>query len=637
MTDDRRAAVRLYTFVGALIGLTIGLFTHGQLALASGPLVVAWLAVFSVLGLAVGRMLYLVQLDDEPALPGAEAESEDAPAAPFFALQSGVYSSSQLKTLRVRAQTSPLAPPELELRLLVEDQDTALRVALLEGAYPKLSPRELLERAESTVKTKAPKGASAEKMALVFYRSEGPVDADGHCAEGWSYYFVDGALGLGCLATVTPEGFTLHYRTAATYFRPALDTTWWAPSEAIATVREQMPELDGTPLWIKVLLPCDVLVYARDPVLVADVDAAARVVRNAERLTRRLEREPASVERFSLDDVFAFWRGEATGALAEVLEEDARFGAALRRLDADAMLRAANAVFAFEGPGAVLRLRREIEDANDAERERECIELLARLPSGLVAAALQQICVSLSDAEGKALAERLLRGRRGGELGTSEDALDGLDFVGSRAAMGKSLVRTLPVVSTFDPEGDVLPALEALGFTLVRTRELSGDANLLVAAQLRCDDLEAMLLSTPLPVPCHLLHIVGAGAPEMAERIRQGEIHYERADILRDARSDSPTRVHRAALYISALQMSAPDLPSHLAAVLERRGLDLHVRRAILLALSVQARGQADAVIERYASGEEGPLRDYAAELLQRRSTSAPVEISSTGRLVALP
>lgn len=636
--DERQSALRLYTVVGALIGLTIGLFTHGQLAFASGGLVAVWLGVFGVLGLAVGRMLYLVQLDDErDALADGDEAAEQEPATPFFALQSGVYSSSQLKTMRVRAQKSPLAPPELELRLLVEDHDTALRVALLEGAYPKLSAHELMERAASIAQGKAPKGSSADALSLVSYGSEGPVDTQGQCAEGWSFHFVDGTLGLGCLVTVTSEGFTLHYRTAATYFRPALPCPWRCPAEAIATVREQAPELDGLDLWIKVLLPSDVLVYTLDPFLVVDVDADARVVRNASRVAKRLRTEQDTLERYALDDVYAFWRGEETGELAALVQEEPRFGDALRRLDGDALLRAAEAVYRRDGPDAIARLRDEIWASDATERSRERLGLLARMPSGLVASVLQHACVSLADVDARAYAESLLRERRAGALGTTDDALDPLEFVGSRAAMGKTLVRTLPIVSTYDPERVVLPALTELGFSLVRTRELSGDANLLLAAQLRSDDLEAMLLSTPLPVPCHLLHLVGAGAPEMAERIRQSDIHYERADILRDARSTSPTRVHRAALYVSAMQLAAPDLPGHFSAVLDRGGLDVHVQRAILLALSVQARGFAEAVLRRYASDDESPLQTYAAELLERRASSPPVEISATGRLVAVP
>ena len=123
--DERQNALRLYTVVGALIGLTIGLFTHGQLAFASGVLVAVWLGVFGVLGLAVGRMLYLVQLDDDrDALPKVTRPLSKSPRP--RSLRSRAACTRRASSRRCGSSRVAARAPELELRLLVEDHDTAL-------------------------------------------------------------------------------------------------------------------------------------------------------------------------------------------------------------------------------------------------------------------------------------------------------------------------------------------------------------------------------------------------------------------------------------------------------------------------------------------------------------------------------
>ena len=65
--------------------------------------------------------------------------------------------------------------------------------------------------------------------------------------------------------------------------------------------------------------------------------------------------------------------------------------------------------------------------------------------------------------------------------------------------------------------------------------------------------------------------------------------------------------------------------------MLDRGGLDVHVQRAILLALSVQARGFAGGLDLR---SERRPLQTYAAELLERRASNPPLDLRDrpTGR-----
>jgi hypothetical protein len=199
-----------------------------------------------------------------------------------------------------------------------------------------------------------------------------------------------------------------------------------------------------------------------------------------------------------------------------------------------------------------------------------------------------------------------------------------LDVLEVREAMGRTASRTVALRSTYRPEDDLLVPLEAFGLQRTRTRRLSGDANLLVAAQFRTTnpEVEAVLLSTPLPVPCHVLHIVGQGGTALAERLEKSPLVYPRRQILEDARSGSLTRVHRAALYVAALRIAEESLASCFADVLARARVDDNVKRALLLALSVQPDRRVDALLAEAAADPEADatLVAFAEELRQGRA-----------------
>lgn len=642
MTPERAAQARLYAFVGGLIGMTVGLFTHAQLALSPGIVLLAWLLVFGAVGVVVGRLLLVVQGPDATTST-AETATQDAAPAPIdtppdtsprlIAVQTGSLSNSALKTTRVRALTSPMAPPALELRLLVDDFMHTVRVPLLQGVLDKLSPREIYERAHSEAIARAPRTAKDLRFRLVSVRSEGPVDADGNSPHGWTFSFVDGRLGLACDVTATARGFLVFYETRPTYLDPCEGPDWYEPATVVRVARAALAEWADADLWLRIDLPTDCWVYRTDPLVIADVDPEEGRVVNLDGVRARTSSGLGPAEAFPLSELVGYWRGEGPddeSALGRALAEE-DFADGLRRLERGALRRAAAAIFAADGPGVVEELAARAEAEPQPELRRELLHLLASVPSALVPPRLQEFAVDHCEGDEKADVEALIAERRSGALRVAEHPLDQLDVLELRAAMGRSAIRTIPLRSTYDPERDLIGPLAEHGFRLTRRRRLAGDANLLVAAQFRTTDvrLEAVLMSTPLPVPCHLLHILGDGGKDLADEVRRTDLVYPRAAVLEDARSGSLTRTHRAALYVAALRLDESDLCSHFSAVLERASVDDNVLRAVLLAISVQADRRADELLSGVAEDESaGDVAAFARELLDaRRAASGGIDL----------
>ena len=635
MSPERRAQGRLYAFVGALIGMTVGMFMHAQLGLSSGPVLLAWLVVAGSIGLVVGRLLWVAQApiaadrpSPEPPAVATPGEAAAESSQRLIALQTGATTTSTtLKTTRIRALTSPMAPPALDLRLLVDDFAHRARVPLLEGVLAKMKPREIYERAHGEAITKAPKTAKNLRFQFTGYRSEGPVNVDGTCSHGWTYLFEDGHLGLSCEVTATAEGFWLQYETRPTFVAVEAGPEWLDPGRLMQALIAGLPEWCDAPVWLRVDRPADAFAYQSDPLAIADLDVDVGGVRNAELVRVRTAAAPRQ-RAYPLDAVLGFWRGETTEAAAtlEPALEAPEFRDGLRNLAAEALAEAARAVFLQDGPSVVSRLRDIALDAPAAEQQREALELLGAMPSGLVTPALLTFQLECHAPEAKAMAEDVLARRQLGALANHTSLLAPLDVLEVREAMGRTESRTVALRSTYNPEDELLTPLEAFGLQRTRTRRLSGDANLLVAAQFRTSDVhvEAVLLSTPLPVPCHVLHIVGQGGSALADRVERSKLAYPRRSILDDARSGSLTRAHRAALYVAALRITDETLASSFGEVLGRARVDDNVKRALLLALSVQYDRRVDALLAEAASDPEADpeLAAFAVELQRGRAQS---------------
>ena len=624
---------RLYVVVGCMLGLMIGVFMHSFLLQDGSSFRLAWLLIFAAIGAVMGKLVVVIQAPSDTPAGGAvpDPDSEgvvDNATTRFFKLQSGVYDPDELRRLRVRSVTMPMSPPDSEIALQVREYDLFTRVPVLPGVLEKLTVKEVHERALRAATSRAPKVPGDLDLRLVSYHSEGPLTPDGRSPMGWTFYLVDGASGLGCRATSTDDEIALHFRTAATFASPE-DWEWVEMEDLLKWVETALPEWGDRDLRIRVHLPDDYIVYTRDPLHVADIDIHERRVLNGAELSSA---GPTldDRERFQLPQLLAWTRGEqpAEGSDLAVALEDSEFGEGLRTFEARAMERVAIGLERDHGVGLSDELVREIQGTVELAEKTELVHILARCPGGRAASALHKIGVESEDADITMLCQALHSDRQQGVIDVPEHPLDPLSFLDIRRHMGRGEFRVVPLTPSYNPEDDFFPTLERLGFHVQRRRLLSGDANLLVGAQLQSVDklTELILTSTPLPVPCHILHIVGNGAEELERTLNRTEIGYPAQQIVADVHSEHPHRVHRASLYVTALRLDQEDLVSHLIIGAQKGKRDPNLRRAVLRALSVQSAPAAKRHLEGIAGDPLSEDHEFAtiALVIPTATASAP-------------
>jgi len=580
-----------------------------------------------------------------PALetdPGGAGEREGGTAEMRFFAVSGKHSSSQLRTMKVRATTAPLSPPSLELRLMIDDYDAAARVTVMEGVLERMTPHEALERTRAEAIARAPKAARTPDLQLVAFRSEGPVVAEGRCPHGWTFYFVDGALGMSCAATTTKDEISLQYQTTSSY-HDAGAVAWVDPAVAVEIARADIPAWSTRPLYVRFNLPADILVYQRWPLVVAEIAIDQNRVMNQSALLRTLEseRDVGREESFDVQHVVAAITTPSEvpeGDLATALQEP-KFAKGLSTNHPGVLRRVAAGLMSAHGPDATAILASAIDelvraDASSVEHARALLHILARTPSGLSAVVLQRLAATSSQPEIKTLADELFTQRRRRQLQVPPDPLDNLDFQTLREAMGKRGMSPIPLISTYNVESDLLEPLAGLGLCVTRARYLSGETRLLLSAYLRARDgeTEGLLSSTPLPVPCHVLHVVGPGADRIASEAERLGIAYPIVRILADMRSQIPPKVHIASLYVSALRLDAGPMAPILKA-LERGRSDVNFKRAVLFALEHASDPDARRYLEEVSEDEE--LGEVARDVIarvegRRRGLSAPASRRET-------
>jgi hypothetical protein len=499
-----------------------------------------------------------------------------------------------------------MAPPEALVPLQIRAYDHFVRVPVIEGVLEKMQLREVAERVLSEAMPKAPSKLPREmELELVAYHSEGPLTPDGRSPLGWSFLFVDGPIGLGLLATATQRDVALHFHTVTTWPRVE-HWEWFDVAELVRIVREQVPAWADEELFLRVNLPDDVLAFARGPIRVADVCMSEGRVRNDPNACLEiLGNEPR--EAFALQSVLEWFRTGETGtdtAFARALT-DSEFAQGLRTLDPVAVARAAAAMERVSGGKVVDEIVRAIRATDEPSTRGELLALLAQVPSGLAVVALHRLALEPPDEETGAAAAELHKRWRRGDLSVARHPIDRIGFVESRRRMGRGTLTVVPLMPTYDPDRELLPVLEELGFTIRRRRLLAGDTNVLVGCTMRADDgmTELLLTSTPLPVPCHVLHIIGERAEPVADRVRRSPINYPRSTIIADVHSESPSRVHRAALYVAALRIDEAHLVPHLIAVANRTRHNEDLQRALRDALEVQSSPDALAYLEGDTSG----------------------------------
>jgi hypothetical protein len=627
---------RLYVVVGCMLGLMIGVFMHSSLLQGGGTFRLAWLLLFAATGAVMGKLLVVIQAPSETPSAGTTPESEgtngteDSATTRFFKLQSGVYDHDELRRLRVRSVTMPMSPPDSEVTLQVREYDLFCRVPVLPGVLEKLTLREVYERALSEANARAPKVPGERALELVSFHSEGPLAPDGRSPLGWTFYLVDGASGLGCRATSTDVEIALHFHTAAT-FSETEEWDWVDLEDVLTWVETDLPDWGERDLRIRVHLPDDYIVYSEDPLRVADIDIHGGGVLNSEYLAAD---HPISDdrERFRLPELLAWTRGEhlTDDSDLAVALGDPDFSDGLRTFDTQAMERAAIALERGHGVRLPDELVREIQESSELPEKTELVHILARCPGGRSASALYQVGVESEEPEITRLCQMLHNDRRLGVINVPEHPLDPVSFLDIRRRMGRGEFRVVPLRASYKPESDFFPTLEKLGFRLQRKRLLSGDANLLVGAQLQSEDnlTELILTSTPLPVPCHILHIVGDAAAEVERALNRTEIGYPPSQIVADVHSEHPPRVHRASLYVTALRLDQEDLVDHLVAGAERGRRDPNLRRAVLHALSVQSAGAACEHLEAIAADPTNEDQEFVTSVLKARAlTGSPPSV----------
>ena len=622
---------RLYVVVGSMLGLMIGVFMHSFLLEAGSSFRLAWLAVFAAIGAVMGKLVVVAQApgpteSEESSADDSGGGTDESATTRFFKLQSGVYDHDELRRLRVRSVTMPMSPPDSEVALQVRDYDLFARVPVLPGVLEKLTVEELFERVVTEACGRAPKVPGELDLKLVSYYSEGPVADDGRAPLGWSFHLVDGAAGLGCRATAAADEIVLDFYTAAT-FSEVGEWEWLEIGDLLEGVAADLPDWLA-PKRVRVHLPSEVVVYSTDPLRIAQVDAAGGSVLNRAHM---LEREAAQDdgERFDLEELLAWTRGEDPpdeSDLGAALEDDA-FGDGLRTFKPRAMERVALGLARHHGPSLAERLVDAIAASEEVPNKLELVQVLARCPGARALSALHRVGLESEIPEFTGLCQTLHDERRRGLIDVPQNPLDPLSFLDVRRHLGRGAFRVVTLLPSYNPERDFFPQLETLGFTVRRRRLLSGDANLLVGAQLQTEDqrTELILTSTPLPVPCHILHIVGDDAEGFERRLERTEISYPMSQIAADVHSDHPHRVHRASLYVAALRLDREDLVPHLIQASERGKHDPNLRRATLRALSVQSAGVARAHLEALATDPLNDDCEFVAGILEEPALTGSV------------
>lgn len=598
-------SVRLYTVIGGMVGLLAGVYLQSTLPHASPRSTLGWLVAFGLLGALIAWLLLVIQHPrvDRPTAP---EPLDEASVKPLFKLQSGVFTEQQLQTMRVRSVTMPMSPPDASIPLQVARYDKIARV-VAPGLVPLLTAEEAAAAARREAQAHAPAvvGDDTVEFSLVSYHSAGPLGPDGSCAWGWTFTFVSGRHGLACRVIATSHELALSYDTVTTYSVPR-QAEWVDAGDVLKWIEAELPGWAEVPLRLRVHLPDDYLVYAESPLRIVDVDVVRERVANADFLGRAGAEPRSPGEEFTLAEVRAWFRGELGdgSALATAAGADPGFAEELRTLAPGALARVGAALQAADGVGVTESLEVAIDGAPDIAAQTELLRVLAYLPNDLAIAALHRLSEDPVRRELAAAAAELLRARRSDAIDVPNHPLERLTFLDVRRAMGRGADEVVALRSTFDPERELLAPLEELGFTLTRRRLLSGDSRTLAGAQLRSHDhgTDLLLTSTPLPLPCHILHVIGHRADSVSEAIRRLAISYPRVEIVADAHSCATPRVHRAALYIAALRLAVDGLTESLVVAYSRSKHDASFRQAIYEALAVQEEPQAADALDSIAA-----------------------------------
>lgn len=602
---------------GALIGATVALVAHFATGAGTGSahsLLFLWVLCGAALGALVGMTISLSTRNDEKKRPvsGRTGTGEFPPSVPtarkFYAV-SREPSSTELRALMVDAPAIPGNPIGSRLQLIVERYDAYVIVPLSEGSLLEHTIEELRDIAKEHATDRAPVSSGDLDLQLTYFRSEGPLDSSGRSPDGWLLVFIDGEIGIRAEVLVTAQSLMIVFRTAVSY--PKLgEFTLLAPRKAIESATKTVPGFEDKPLYLRANLPNAYYVYTRSPLLTVAVSEETGEVLGAELLPDAvLERTDDDLTVASIvDSLNAETKDDTTQELLD------RKQGTVRPL--------ATRLFDLRGPVSVKELTRAIR-ASSKEGTHigdVLLHLLSRVPSTLAILALHKLSEEL-EGDLKPVASTLFDRRRRLELDVYPDPLEPLDFEEAGALIGRGGCSRLPLRSTFDPESDLLPALEALGLKKSRVRLLSGDTELFLSAHLSTSDRlnQALLSSSPLPVPCHILRIVGPEADTLAHLVEASQVYYSVDEIVADIISGRPTAIHRGALYIAALGLNRPETFTALADAVGKHRSNTELRKACVAALIQLSHPD---VVPYLKELEDPTLVTFSRELLEKKEAA---------------
>lgn len=607
-----------YLRLGSLMGAAVALVGHFATRVGqegSGAALLVWMLTGGALGALVGLTIYrankgqgAARARDARASRTTSSEPLPLPTARKFYAVSREPSSTELRALMVDAPAIPGNVIGSRLQLIVERYDAYARVALSEGSLLEYPVEELLARAQQEATDRAPVSSSDVSFIATYFRSEGPLNDAGRSPFGWTFAFVDGTLGIHADVLVGATDMLLVYRTAVSYPK-GTEVELVSPQVALATVREAFPTLSERPLYLRVNLPATYHLYSPSPLTLVSLDETTGEV-------------IAPIEQVPAARAPSFGPPASVAELVRMITEkpDHELVPLLLDRDADTLKAVASQLFDLAGPVVVDELIATIrQGAREASPGTEVmLHVLARVPSGLSMLALHQLCAEELPAELEDTAMGLFDRRRRRELDVFPDPIEPLDFYQSRRLLGWTQCLRVPLRSTFDPEADLLPPLAGLGLRATRVRLLSGDTELFLTAYLRSGGkrTEAQLSSSPLPVPCHILRVVGADADTVADLVAASEVHYPIDEMVEDVLSRRPTAVHRGALYMAALGINRPETFDALTGAIDRHRSNTELRRACIAALIELTHPD----VVPYLRDQEDPvLGPFARDLLERR------------------
>ena len=605
--------VRLGLLIGAAVAL-VGHFATKSGADGTGGLLVIWLVVGAGVGVLVGLTLHRAARPDTSghrAVPGRTGTGEvpaEMPTVRKFYAVSREPSSTELRSLMVDAPAIPGNPIGSQLQLIVERYDAYARVALSEGSLLEYPLDELRERACVRATDHAPVPAPGPDFRLSYFRSEGPLADNGRSPSGWTFVFVDGEIGIKAEVLITATEILLIYRTAVSY--PKTEVPQLLSSRvALEAVKETFPKLAGERFYLRANPPTSYCIFVRSPLWFVALDEKTGEVLGSEYLP------PFPSQRYTRD--------LSVKELISILQSDesSDLKTSLVKLDPVTLREVGKQLFDRHGPPVVDELTNAIRacERDGSAGADALLNITSRVPSGLAVLALDLLAGEL-EGEAKTLASTLFDRRRRQELNIYPDPIEPLLLEESMTLLGLGANRRVPLHSTFDPETDLLPPLEAIGLQTTRIRLLSGDTELFLSAMLRTTDklTKALLSSSPLPIPCHILRIVGEAADTVADLLEASELCYSVDEIVSDILGGRPMSVHRAAIYMAAMGLDQPETFVALTQAVDRHKSNLELRKACIAALVQLSHPDVGLYLK---SLEDPSLSSFARDLLGKRKS----------------